>query len=116
MNEGDSHLPQDSFCNKLGGNSVKLCNIQLKADTVSDAGGTVLPPEIIESQQSAMIQQVATAKAIAFFSSNAGYLPTLNIFQLDAPESPLYLGIAPFRLYLTSSHPAKKTPVSHRHH
>jgi len=50
MNEGDCHLPQDSFCNKLGGNSVKLCNIQLKADTVSDAGGTVLPPEIIESQ------------------------------------------------------------------
>ena len=50
MNEGGCHLPQDSFCNKLGGNSVKLCNIQLKADTVSDAGGTVLPPEIIESQ------------------------------------------------------------------
>jgi hypothetical protein len=50
MNEGDCHLAQDSFCNKLGGNSVKLCNIQLKAGTVSDAGGTVLPPEIIESQ------------------------------------------------------------------
>jgi hypothetical protein len=50
MNEGDWHLPQDSFCNKLGGNAVNLCNIQLKADTVSDAGGTVLPPEIIESQ------------------------------------------------------------------
>jgi hypothetical protein len=62
-----------------------------------------------------MIQQVATAKAIAFFSSKADYLPTLNIFQLDAPESPLYLGIAAFRLYLTSSHPAKKTPVSRRH-
>ncbi|MEG4109881.1 hypothetical protein [Microcoleus sp. S13_C5] len=50
MNEGECHLPQDRFCTKLGGNSVKLCNIQLKADTVSDAGGTVLPPEIIESQ------------------------------------------------------------------
>ncbi|NQE38099.1 hypothetical protein E5S67_05883 [Microcoleus sp. IPMA8] len=50
MNEGNCHLPQDRFCNKLGGNSVKLCNIQLKADTVSDAGGTVLPPEIVESQ------------------------------------------------------------------
>jgi hypothetical protein len=50
MKQGDCHLPQDRFCNKLGGNSVKLCNIQLKADTVSDAGGTVLPPEIIESQ------------------------------------------------------------------
>ncbi|MBD1887523.1 hypothetical protein [Microcoleus vaginatus] len=50
MKQGDSHLPQDRFRNKLRGNSVKLCNIQLKADTVSDAGGTVLPPEIIESQ------------------------------------------------------------------
>jgi hypothetical protein len=59
-----------------------------------------------------MIQQVATAKAIAFFSSKADYLATLNIFPLDAPESPLYLGIAAFRLYLTSSHPATKLPVS----
>ena len=50
MNEGDRHLPQDRLCNKLGSNSVKLCNIQPKADTVSDAGCTVLPPEIIESQ------------------------------------------------------------------
>ncbi|MEG5238511.1 hypothetical protein QUB77_30385 [Microcoleus sp. AT9b-C3] len=63
----DCHLPQDRFCNKLGGNSVKLCNIELKANTVSDAGFTVLPPEIIESQWCAIIQQVATAKAIAFF-------------------------------------------------
>jgi hypothetical protein len=59
-----------------------------------------------------MIQQVATAKAIAFFSSKADYLATLNIFQLDAPESPLYLGIAAFRLYLTIRHPATKLPVS----
>ncbi|WP_373534049.1 hypothetical protein [Microcoleus sp.] len=50
MNKGDCHLPQDRFCNKLGGYFVKLCNIQLKADTLSDAGGTVLPPEIVESQ------------------------------------------------------------------
>jgi len=50
MEQGDCHLLQDRFCNKLGGNSVKLCNIQLKADTVSDAGCSVLPPEIIESQ------------------------------------------------------------------
>jgi hypothetical protein len=62
-----------------------------------------------------MIQQVATAKAIAFFSSKADYLATLNIFQMDAPESTLHLGIAAFRLYLTSSHPATKPPVSRRH-
>jgi hypothetical protein len=62
-----------------------------------------------------MIQQVTTAKAIAFFFSNADYLPTLNIFQLDAPESPLYLGIAAFRLYVTSSHPATKSPLSRRY-
>ena len=61
-----------------------------------------------------MIQQVATAKALAFFSSNADYLPTLNIFQLDAPESPLHLGIAA-GLYLTIRHPAAKPPVSQRH-
>jgi len=79
MNEGDCHLPQDTFCNKLGGNSVKLCNIQLKADTVSDAGCTVLPPEIIESQWSAMIQEVATAKAIAFFFSDTDDLQNLKI-------------------------------------
>jgi hypothetical protein len=115
MKQSDCHLPQDRFCNKLGGNSVKLCNIQLKADTVSDAGCTVWPPEIIESQECAMILQVATAKAIAFFSSNADYLPTLNIFQMDAPESLIYLGIAAFRLYLTSSHPATKPPVSRLH-
>jgi hypothetical protein len=59
-----------------------------------------------------MIQQVATAKAITFFSSNADYLPTLNIFQMDAPESPLSIEIAAFRLYLTSSNPATKPPVS----
>jgi hypothetical protein len=59
-----------------------------------------------------MIQQVATAKAIAFFSSKADYLATLNIFPLDAPESPLYLGISAFRVYLTSSHPATKSPLS----
>jgi hypothetical protein len=59
-----------------------------------------------------MIQQVATAKAIAFFSSKADYLATLNIYPLDAPESPLYLGIAAFRLYLTSSHPTTKSPLS----
>jgi len=34
---------------------------------------------------------------------------------MDAPESPLYLGIAAFRLYLTSSHPATKPPVSRLH-
>jgi hypothetical protein len=62
-----------------------------------------------------MIQQVATAKAIAFFSSKADYLATLNIFPLDAPESPLHLGIAAFRLYLTIRHPAAKPPVSQRH-
>jgi hypothetical protein len=62
-----------------------------------------------------MIQQVATAKAIAFFFSNADYLPTLNIFQLDAPESPLYLAIAAFRLYVTIRHPATKSPLSRRH-
>jgi hypothetical protein len=62
-----------------------------------------------------MIQQVATAKAIAFFSSKADYLPTLNIFQLDAPESPLHLGIAAIGLYLTIRHPAAKPAVSQRH-
>jgi hypothetical protein len=62
-----------------------------------------------------MIQEVATAKAMAFFSSKADYLPTLNIFQMDAPESALYLGIAAFRLYLTIRHPATKPPVSCRY-
>ena len=52
INSVDCYLPQDRFCKQLRGHSVKLCNIKLKADTVSDAGCTVLPPEIIESQYS----------------------------------------------------------------
>jgi hypothetical protein len=71
MKQGDWHLQQDRFCNKLRGNSVKLCNIQLKADR--GLVERMLEAMSEDNEFSAFISPVAQKRALILSIFSAYY-------------------------------------------